>query len=251
MADEGFTPQVEWILRHITGTAPDDAVLGDARWPGRPPRPPATSTDPVDGRHRLGHRDGRHDAPRVPRRAPHGQGQGDRLDRRTVTRTVVFCPTKRACDRATEALEDLRCQAAAIHGDLPQPLREKALKSLLGRRARRARGHRRRRPRHRRRRHRRRDPLRAGHRPQVVPAPLGPHGPGRARRLGGDAGRVQPAPRRAGSSSASCGCRSQSRSRSSPTTIGWSTCTPSPRSRPRGRQRLTDTGTCGVALEDR
>ena len=47
---------------------------------------------------------------------------------RISKRVVVFCGTKRACDRVTDNLRDLGVQAAAIHGDLPQPAREKALK---------------------------------------------------------------------------------------------------------------------------
>jgi superfamily II DNA/RNA helicase len=46
----------------------------------------------------------------------------------TAQRVVVFCGTKRACDRVTERLRDLGVDASAIHGDLPQPSREKALK---------------------------------------------------------------------------------------------------------------------------
>jgi len=43
-------------------------------------------------------------------------------------RVVVFCGTKRMCDRVTDNLRDLSVSAAAIHGDLPQAAREKALK---------------------------------------------------------------------------------------------------------------------------
>ena len=41
---------------------------------------------------------------------------------------MVFCATKRMCDRVTDNLRDLDVSAAAIHGDLPQASREKALK---------------------------------------------------------------------------------------------------------------------------
>ena len=80
MADDGFTPQVEWILRHCTGRTPDDAVLGHARRRRRAPHP-ALPVRPDRGGGRLGHRHGRHDAPPVPRRAPHGQGPGRRRHR--------------------------------------------------------------------------------------------------------------------------------------------------------------------------
>jgi hypothetical protein len=47
---------------------------------------------------------------------------------KNAQRVVVFCGTKRLCDRVTDNLRDLGVSAAAIHGDLPQPAREKALK---------------------------------------------------------------------------------------------------------------------------
>jgi len=40
---------------------------------------------------------------------------------------VVFCDTKRLCDRVTSNLVDLGVKASAIHGDLTQAAREKAL----------------------------------------------------------------------------------------------------------------------------
>ena len=40
----------------------------------------------------------------------------------------MFCQTKRTCDRVERNLLDLGVQAMAIHGDLAQPAREKALK---------------------------------------------------------------------------------------------------------------------------
>ena len=41
MADMGFMPQVEWVLRRLERAAPDPAVLGHARRRGRPPGLPA------------------------------------------------------------------------------------------------------------------------------------------------------------------------------------------------------------------
>ena len=40
----------------------------------------------------------------------------------------MFCQTKRLCDRVATALDDLGVERAAIHGDLPQPSRERALR---------------------------------------------------------------------------------------------------------------------------
>ena len=46
----------------------------------------------------------------------------------SFAKTVVFCQTKRTCDRVERNLQDLGVKAAAIHGDLSQVSREKALK---------------------------------------------------------------------------------------------------------------------------
>jgi superfamily II DNA/RNA helicase len=43
-------------------------------------------------------------------------------------KTIVFCQTKRTCDRVEHNLQDLGVKAAAIHGDLAQASRERALK---------------------------------------------------------------------------------------------------------------------------
>ncbi|MFM7872359.1 MAG: helicase-related protein, partial [Actinomycetota bacterium] len=43
-------------------------------------------------------------------------------------KTVVFCQTKRVCDRVTDNLVSLGVNAAAIHGDMAQPARERALR---------------------------------------------------------------------------------------------------------------------------
>ena len=42
-------------------------------------------------------------------------------------KTVVFCDTKRLCDRVADKLDELGAKVAAIHGDLTQAAREKAL----------------------------------------------------------------------------------------------------------------------------
>ena len=47
---------------------------------------------------------------------------------RGAGKTVVFCQTKRTCDRVTDNLVGLGVNAAAIHGDLAQPAREKAMR---------------------------------------------------------------------------------------------------------------------------
>ena len=45
-----------------------------------------------------------------------------------IPKVLVFCQTKRLCDRVTTALDDLGVSVAAIHGDLPQPSRERAMR---------------------------------------------------------------------------------------------------------------------------
>jgi superfamily II DNA/RNA helicase len=44
-----------------------------------------------------------------------------------IPKIAVFCQTKRTCDKVERSLQDLGVQAAAIHGDLPQNARERAL----------------------------------------------------------------------------------------------------------------------------
>jgi superfamily II DNA/RNA helicase len=46
-------------------------------------------------------------------------------------KTIVFCQTKRTCDRVEEKLQELGVRAAAIHGDLQQSSRERALKRFI------------------------------------------------------------------------------------------------------------------------
>ena len=127
MADEGFLPQVEWILRHVTGA--HQTMLFSATLDG-------------DVGHLVRHY--MNDPVTVAVDEPnatvgtmhHVFLAVHRLDKdkvvaaiaRGAERVVVFCGTKRTCDRATDALCDLGVKAAAIHGDLPQPSREKALR---------------------------------------------------------------------------------------------------------------------------
>jgi superfamily II DNA/RNA helicase len=47
-----------------------------------------------------------------------------------VPKLAVFCQTKRLCDKVARSLVDLGVDAAAIHGDLPQVARERALRQF-------------------------------------------------------------------------------------------------------------------------
>jgi superfamily II DNA/RNA helicase len=126
MADEGFTPQVEWILRHVT--APHQTMLFSATLDGqvahivkRYLNDPAqiaidAPTETVGTMHHLFL--GVHHMDKAKVVASIASA---------VNRTVVFCDTKRLCDKVQKALIELGVKASALHGDLPQVSREKAL----------------------------------------------------------------------------------------------------------------------------
>jgi len=127
MADDGFTPQVEWILRKVTGvhqtmlfsaTLDGDVAHLVARYMKDPTEVAIdAATDTVGTMHHLWLAVHHMDKDRVVAAISSGFGK-----------TVVFCQTKRTCDRVEHALQDLGVRAAAIHGDLAQAARERALK---------------------------------------------------------------------------------------------------------------------------
>jgi superfamily II DNA/RNA helicase len=126
MADDGFTPQVEWILRHCTGRS--QTMLFSATLDGdvghlirhylTDPVEVAidAATDTVGTMHHLFLAVHHMDKDKV----VGAVGQG-------IAKIVVFCQTKRSCDRVANGLQELGVEAAAIHGDLPQKSRERAL----------------------------------------------------------------------------------------------------------------------------
>ncbi len=127
MADMGFLPQVEWVLRHVPGghqtllfSATLDGSVGALidRYQTDPVTKEVVSdTVTVDQMH-------------------HRFIKVHEMDKAKVVasivtngnRTLIFSNTKRAADRLARDLEDLEVKASAIHGDLPQRAREKALK---------------------------------------------------------------------------------------------------------------------------
>jgi superfamily II DNA/RNA helicase len=127
MADEGFLPQVEWILRHVT--APHQTMLFSATLDGqvgtlvrRYMREPTevsidAPTATVGTMRHLFLAVHRMDKDRVIDAIARGGGQ-----------TVVFCDTKRTCDRVADALADLGARASALHGDMAQGSRERSLR---------------------------------------------------------------------------------------------------------------------------
>jgi superfamily II DNA/RNA helicase len=129
MADDGFTPQVEWILRKCT--APRQTMLFSATLDGdvghlvrRYMQDPVevsidAPTDTVGTMHHLFLAVHHMDKDRVVASIAS-----------SFAKTLVFCQTKRGCDRVEHALQDLGVNAMAIHGDLAQAAREKALRKF-------------------------------------------------------------------------------------------------------------------------
>jgi len=127
MADDGFTPQVEWILRHCTGRR--QTMLFSATLDGdvahlirhylRDPIEVATdaATDTVGSMHHLFLAVHHMDKHRI---------VGALAS--SFEKVLVFCQTKRLCDRVASMLVELDIDAAAIHGDLPQVARERAMR---------------------------------------------------------------------------------------------------------------------------
>jgi superfamily II DNA/RNA helicase len=123
MADMGFLPQVEWILRHVGG--PHQTLLFSATLDGavdvlvkRYQRDPVhyevesrtITVDEMVHRFLLVHE---MDKPKVAAAISRG-----------VSRTMMFSRTKRGADKLATALNREGVDAAAIHGDLPQRVRE-------------------------------------------------------------------------------------------------------------------------------
>ncbi len=126
MADMGFMPQVEWILRHIPGdhqTLLFSATL-DGVVQGLIDR---YQTDPV--RHEV------ESAGVTVAELTQRFLRVHQMDKmkvvaaisRSGTRTLVFTRTKRGADKLVEQLSAEGVDAGAIHGDLRQNIREKSL----------------------------------------------------------------------------------------------------------------------------
>jgi len=126
MADMGFLPQVEWLLRHVEGrhqtllfSATLDGVVDTLiqRYQHDPVMHEVESkqltVEEMTHRFLLVHE---MDKVRVAAAIA-----------RNANRTIMFTNTKRAADRVAESLRKEGVEAAAIHGDLRQRDREKAL----------------------------------------------------------------------------------------------------------------------------
>jgi len=129
MADMGFLPQVEWLLRHIDGqhqtllfsATLDGGIQGLVdRYQHNPVfhevGSPTVTVDEMAHRFLLVHE---MDKPRVVAAITRGV---------TISRTLVFTNTKRQADKVARDLTALGLDAKAIHGDLRQEHRERALR---------------------------------------------------------------------------------------------------------------------------
>ncbi|HEY3702315.1 MAG TPA: DEAD/DEAH box helicase [Acidimicrobiales bacterium] len=129
MADMGFMPQVEWLLRRVE--RPHQTLLfsatldGDVNYLVRhylrdPVRHEVTSTQVTveEMEHRFL---AVHQLDKVKVAAAVARG---------VDKTLFFTRTKRGADRLAQQLEREGVKAAPIHGDLPQRIRERALRDF-------------------------------------------------------------------------------------------------------------------------
>ena len=129
MADMGFLPQVEWILRRIEGehqtllfsATLDGAVDGLVTRYQQDPVRREVEAEEVTVEQMVHHFVTVHE---MDRNRVVGAIAG------ASNRTMVFCNTKRACDKLAESLSKLGVVAEAIHGDLRQRQRERALKQF-------------------------------------------------------------------------------------------------------------------------
>ena len=126
MADMGFAPQVDWLLRRLPATR--QTILCSATLAGDVAR---LSENWLDDPVVVGVEE-RSSAPgQLVHRFLYVHGADkDRVAARLIRsygRCVVFCDTKRDTDRVARRLADLDVSVAALHGDLQQKMRERAL----------------------------------------------------------------------------------------------------------------------------
>ena len=134
MADMGFMPQVEWVLRRIA-TRPHQTLLFSATLDGAIDRlVKRYLSDPVF--HEVA------SSTQTVSQMVHHFLNVHQMDRvkvaaaicRSFDKTLIFCRTKRGADRLVEQLVKEGVNAAAIHGDLRQVQREKTLADFMAER---------------------------------------------------------------------------------------------------------------------
>jgi superfamily II DNA/RNA helicase len=129
MADMGFLPQVEWILRHTKGR--NQTLLFSATLDG-------AVKVLID---RYQHDPVFHEVVSesvTVEEMTHRFITVHELDKvkvaasicRSAHRTILFCRTKRTADQVAHGLRKEGIDASAIHGDLPQRVREQAIKGF-------------------------------------------------------------------------------------------------------------------------
>jgi superfamily II DNA/RNA helicase len=128
MADMGFLPQVQWVMRHLGG--PHQTMLFSATLDGEISSLVRQLTDPV--RHEV-------DSPTVTvEDMVHRFLHVHQMDKVKVAaavaggaeRCLIFVRTKRGADRLTGDLKREGVNVDAIHGDLRQAARERALNAF-------------------------------------------------------------------------------------------------------------------------
>jgi len=130
MADMGFMPQVEWLLRKLGG-GPRQTMLFSATLDGDVDRLVRYElTDPV--RHEVTSEQLTVTAMEHRFLLVHQMDKVRVLASicRHNQRVIAFCRTKRGADRLTDALRREGVEARAIHGDLRQEARERALRQF-------------------------------------------------------------------------------------------------------------------------
>ncbi|WP_343070762.1 DEAD/DEAH box helicase [Nocardiopsis mwathae] len=135
MLDLGFLPDIERILKKIpeqrqtmlfSATMPSEIVSLSRRYLRRPTHVRAGDDD-EPGQSTTGqieqhvYRTHPMDKPELLARLLQAEGRG---------LSMVFCETKRACDKVATALEGRGFAAAAVHGGLGQSQRERALRAF-------------------------------------------------------------------------------------------------------------------------
>ena len=131
MADMGFLPQVEWLMRHVGGGTSPQVLLFSATLDGQ--------VDVLVRHHMTNPTRHEVDADdEEPHDVIHHFFQVHEMDRvkvaasicRGAFRTILFTRTKRGADRLAKQLEREGVKVEAIHGDLRQGARERALKQF-------------------------------------------------------------------------------------------------------------------------
>ena len=129
MADMGFMPQVQWVLRRMVQE--HQTLLFSATLDG--------DIDYIVKNHM--HEPVRHEVESTTAtvdQMTHRFLKVHEMDKvkvaaaiaRSAYRTLIFSRTKRGCDRLTEQLKKEGVKAGALHGDLAQSVRQRALKQF-------------------------------------------------------------------------------------------------------------------------